>query len=135
MMTTRQLPCGERQVLLHLADLLDRDELLVGGHLVEVDEACNEANVGVGEVFDLAAGKAGPAAGRRCVARWCRTACCARRIATVRLPIDRGPLALVGMGNVAFKRFLAQTSEEATLPDHITHGTSGLYGWLRRAPR
>jgi len=25
------------------------------------------------------------------------------------------------MGHVALERFLAQTSEEATLPDHITH--------------
>ena len=28
---------------------------------------------------------------------------------------------LVRMGHVALERFLAQTSEEATLPDHITH--------------
>ena len=51
----------ERQVLLHLADLLDRDELPVRVAL-EVHLASDHADVGVRLVVDLAAGKTGPAA-------------------------------------------------------------------------
>ena len=38
------------------------------------------------------------------------------------------------MGHVAAGRSLAKPGEQATLPDHITHGTRGLYGLGRRAP-
>jgi len=38
------------------------------------------------------------------------------------------------MGHVAAGRSLAKTGEQATLPDHITHGTRGLYGLGPRKP-
>src|SRR5207237_3389860 len=37
---------------------------------------------------------------------------------------------LVRMGHVAVERFLAQTSEQATLPDHITHSGALDSSWL-----
>ena len=51
----------EREVLLHLADLLDRDELLVGV-LLEVDQPGDQANVGMREVLDFSARQTRPAA-------------------------------------------------------------------------
>jgi hypothetical protein len=35
---------------------------------------------------------------------------------------------LVRVGDVALERFLAQSSEEATLPDHITHSGALILG-------
>src|SRR5947208_17098824 len=110
---------AEGEVLLHLADLLDRDHLLIGVPL-EVDQACHQPDVGVGEVLDLAAGKANPAAAG---GAWLGGAEESLRQPNGHRSLADRPRAaeLVRMGHVAFERFLAQTSEQAALPDHITH--------------
>src|SRR5207249_9601721 len=119
---------AEREVLLHLPDLLDRDELLVGVFL-EVDQPCDQPDVGMGEMLDLAAGKADPAATG---GAWLAGAEKGLRQPDGHRSLADRPRAaeLIRMGHVALERFLAQTSEQATLPDHITHSGAKDSSWL-----
>jgi len=115
-------PQGE--VLLHLADLLDRDVLAVIA-LRLVDQSRDLADVRMQTALDLPAGEANAASAwhhwlGRAVERLRQPRC-------QRVLSDRPRTAeLVSMGHVAPDRSLAKPGEQATLPDHISHGTPGL---------
>ena len=109
----------QREVLLHLADLLDRD-LLAVVLLFEVDEAADHADVRVRLVVDLAACETCPAAAGR---MWLTRAEQRLRETDRHCSLADRPRAaeLVRVGDVTPECTLAQPGEEATLPDEVSH--------------
>src|SRR5439155_21363060 len=109
----------ESEVLLHRADLLDGDVLLVVA-LLKIHEACDGEDIGMRPVIDLAAGKARAAATRD--DRGSGTIERLREAQRDGVLTDRSRAAeLVRVGNVAMDRLLPEPLEEATLPDDISH--------------
>src|SRR5712692_4595158 len=114
----------QREVLLHLTDLFDGDVLAVVA-LRLIDEPRDLADVRMQTALYLPAGEANPASARhhwvgRAVERLRQPDC--QRV----LPDRPRTAELVSMGHVAADRSPAKPGEQATLPDHISHGTPGL---------
>ena len=110
----------EREILLHLADLLDRDEFPVVAAVL-IHQPHHDADVRMRPVLDLAAGETPAAAAGG--ARLARAEKGLREPGRHRALADRSRAAeLVRLGDVATDCLLAETGEEATLPDDFSQG-------------